>query len=242
MPTILFCGDNHGHFRHIVKAVEDEGPDAVVLLGDIEPGRPLEEELALILGKTEIRFIHGNHDTDSDFNVRNLFESKLAPLNLDGRVDTLAGLRIAGLGGIFRHASWMPPAAPRFQSYGEWLGTARSRAGLRDGELDVVLATQARTNQSTIFTDVYDHLSLLEADVLVVHEAPSCHPHGFEAIDDLAQAMGVKVVFHGHHHDRLDYTASGLPFVVHGVGYCGITDLAGRVVRKGDFDEDRAHR
>lgn len=47
---ILFCGDNHTHIRHIIKAVKDKKPDAVVLLGDIEPKRPLEEEPAPILG------------------------------------------------------------------------------------------------------------------------------------------------------------------------------------------------
>ncbi len=243
-PKILFCGDNHGHFRHIIKAVEDEKPDAIVLLGDIEPARPLEVELAPILGKTEIHFIHGNYDTDNDFNVRNLFESRLAGLNLDGRVDVVAGVRIAGLGGIFRNASWMPPAAPRYTSYADWLSATRAADRLGEDDFDVVLANKARTNQSTIFADVYDRLSMLEADVLVAHEAPSCHPHGFEAIDDLAQALGVSTVFHGHHHDRLDYQDRWgvLGFRVFGVGFCGVTNLDGTPVRPGDFDDEKGPR
>ena len=94
MTNILFFGDNHGHFQHILDAVEREKPDAIVLLGDVQAQQPLEVELAPILGKTAIRFIHGNHDTDSDFDFRNLFESKLAHANLDGRVETIAGVRI----------------------------------------------------------------------------------------------------------------------------------------------------
>jgi calcineurin-like phosphoesterase family protein len=216
-----------------------------VLLGDIEPQRSLEVELAPILDKTEIHFIHGNHDTDTEANVRNLFESTLARRNLDGRVIEVAGVRIAGLGGVFRGKIWMPPAAANFRSYAKWRSAIkRSRVPIDSKPVDWVLANQGRTHRSTIFPDVYDRLSLLKADALVVHEAPSCHPHGFEAIDDLAQALGVKTVFHGHHHDRLDYSSrfDALGFRAYGVGFCGITDLEGRVVRAGEFDEDRAHR
>jgi len=102
MAHILFFGVNHGHFGHIIAAVKREKPDAIVLLGDIEASQPLDVEFAPILGKTVIRFIHGNHDTDSDFDFRHLFESKLAGASLDGRVAEVAGVRIAGLGGVFR--------------------------------------------------------------------------------------------------------------------------------------------
>lgn len=53
-PNILFFGDVHGHFRHVIAAVEREKPDAIVLLGDIEGSRPLEVELSPIIGKTKI--------------------------------------------------------------------------------------------------------------------------------------------------------------------------------------------
>ena len=67
----------------------------------------------------------------------------------------------------------------------------RSRALIGPTSVDTILATQVRTQHSTIFPDVYDRLSLLGADVLVTHEASSCHKYGFEAIDDLARALGV---------------------------------------------------
>jgi hypothetical protein len=80
----------------------------------------------------------------------------------------------------------------------------------------------------------------LAADILVLHEAPACHPHGFAVLDELAEAMGVARVFHGHHHDCLDYRVTDP--AVSGVGYRGISDLAGACVRKGTEDDARQHR
>jgi len=65
-----------------------------------------------------------HHDTDSDADYDNLFGSGLADWNLDGRVVTIAGIRIAGLGGIFRRQVWMPPEAPRFVSESDYLAIA----------------------------------------------------------------------------------------------------------------------
>ena len=42
-------------------------------------------------------------------------------------------------------------------------------------------------------------LGRLHADVLVTHEAPTTHAHGFKTVDDLAVAMDVRLVVHGHH-------------------------------------------
>ena len=108
---ILFCGDLHGQFGHVIEAVLVRQPAAVILLGDLQAQNPLEVELAPILGHTEIWFIHGNHDTDSDADHDNLFDSALADRNLHGRVVEIAGVRIAGLGGVFRGQVWSPPRA-----------------------------------------------------------------------------------------------------------------------------------
>jgi predicted phosphodiesterase len=245
MPNILFFGDNHSHFRHIVAAVEREKPDAIVLLGDIQAQMPLGIELAPILGRTTVRFIHGNHDTDRPLDFCNLFESDLAGSNLHGRVEEIAGVRIAGLGGIFRNKVWMPPAKPHFDTYQQWL-TAHRRTASRRDDAGARLASQdlQREHRSTIFPSDVRKLKTLRADVLVTHEAPSAHPHGIAAIDELAQAMGVQVAFHGHHHDRLDYREKWpqLRFKAYGVGFCGITNLDGVVVRPGDFDESKRQR
>ena len=86
------------------------------------------------------------------------------------------------------------------------------------------------THRSTIFPDDYERLVKQRADILVTHEAPSAHPHGFAAIDDLARSLGVKKTFHGHHHDQLDYSAerTRLGFDAFGVGFRGIFDQDGQ--------------
>ena len=109
---ILFCGDPHGHFGHLIEAVQAHQPAAVILLGDLQAQRPLEDELALILDKTEVWFIHGNHDTGTEADHDHLFGSALAHRNLHGRVVEIAGLRIAGLGGVFRGKVWTPRHRP----------------------------------------------------------------------------------------------------------------------------------
>jgi hypothetical protein len=110
VSVVLYCGDPHGEFGHIIRAVEELCASAVVLLGDLEPARPLHEELDSIASK--VWFIHGNHDTDSDSNGSNVWESQLADRNIHGRVVTLPdGTRLAGLGGVFRESVWYPSLA-----------------------------------------------------------------------------------------------------------------------------------
>ncbi|MBY0572775.1 MAG: metallophosphoesterase, partial [Undibacterium sp.] len=66
----------------------------------------------------------------------------------------------------------------------------------------------------------YASLASQKADILVTHEAPSCHPHGFPTIDQLARSMDVGWSFHGHHHDNYEYQKSweSLGFNACGVG------------------------
>jgi predicted phosphodiesterase len=116
MSTIFFCGDVHGDFQHVIEAFQAHRPDAIVLLGDLQASRPLEAELLAILAQTEVWFIHGNHDTDSESDHDHLFGSALADRNLHGRVASVAGVRIAGLGGIFREQVWRPPEPGNYTS------------------------------------------------------------------------------------------------------------------------------
>ncbi len=87
---------------------------------------------------------------------------------------------------------------------------------------------------ATIYPNQLDRLADMRADVLITHEAPGYHPNGFGILDTLAQSMGVKVVVHGHHHDRLDSSARWAQqgFRSYGVGLRGITaiDADGRHV------------
>lgn len=77
MAKIFFCGDPHGRFNHIIRAVEAYRPEAIVLLGDQTAKHPLDIELAPILEKTKIYWIPGNHDSDNELVYDNLFGSAL---------------------------------------------------------------------------------------------------------------------------------------------------------------------
>lgn len=235
-PKIFFCGDVHGHFQHVIDAVREHAPAAIVLLGDIQAQKPLERELEWILDETEIWFIHGNHDTDSEADYDNLFGSKLADRNLDGRVVEIAGMRIAGLGGIFRGQVWRPPEDPHYRSAADFERRQGAGNKWRDG--------LTLKHRSSIFPDVYNKLAALRADVLVTHEAPAVHLHGFDSVDELARQMQVSTTFHGHHHDSLDYSGhwDQLGHKAYGVGFCGITALDGTVIRVGDYDSMRKTR
>lgn len=222
---IFFCGDPHGHFGHIIQAVQAHRPAAVVLLGDVQSREPLEVALRPILDLSEVWWIHGNHDTDSDADYDHLFGSALADHNLHGRVVEIAGVRIAGLGGIFRGHVWPAPGPPRYRSAEDFLAQCgkgnRWRGGL------------PRKHRSSIFPNDYCLMLREKADMLVTHEAPSCHPHGFVAIDELAAGLGVQVAFHGHHHEHTEYSDeefTRLGFRPYGVAYGEIRDEQGRVV------------
>lgn len=147
---IYFFGDTHGHFDHVLEIVSRDRPAAIVLLGDLQAQRPLDVELESILGMTEVWFIHGNHDTDSDADYDNLFGSALADRNLHGRVVVVGGVRIAGLGGVFRGQVWTPPVDWLFESSKEF--TARCGRGnrWRDG--------LPRKHRSSIFPEDYFRL------------------------------------------------------------------------------------
>lgn len=221
---ILFCGDPHSRFDHIVAAVQKHCPEAVVLLGDIEAPLALDACLAPILHATDVWWIPGNHDTDSDASHDHLWNSDLCARNLHGRIEEIAGFRIAGLGGVFRGRIWAPPDAPTYASPEDYLQRSgkgnRWRGGL------------PRKHRSTIFPSDVARLGELRADLLVTHEAPSTHPHGFAEFDALAQRLGVRRLFHGHHHG--DYRARIADIEVVGVGLRGIVTDAGKTIRDGE--------
>lgn len=239
---VLFCGDPHGSFSAIVRAAGELRASAVVLLGDLEPVRPLHVELAAIVDK--VWFIHGNHDTDTDAIWHNVWGSTLQDRNVHGRVVALPnGMRLAGLGGVFRGNVWYPnqPGAPAFRDR-ETHRRATPRVDRWQG------TGTLRKHWSSIYPDELDDLSELRADVLVTHEAPGYHPLGFPILDTLAQALGVRFSVHGHQHDALDssdrWASQG--FKTFGVGKRGITaiDADGEacLIVPGDIDDDRRHR
>ncbi len=231
---ILFCGDPHGDFKAVISAVEIYAPQAVVLLGDCDLEQPLEQVLSTIIDKTEVWFIPGNHDADHDCWYDHLFKSQLRDRNLHGRVVEIDGKRIAGLGGVFREKIWMPPAQPKFRTPKDLLRTCRKQQLWRDGI--------PRKHHVSIFWQTYETLWNKQADILVTHEAPSCHRYGFRELDDLAQALSVSTVVHGHHHEQYSRTICGNKITVHGVSKAGVCDEQGNVLIVGKQEEERRRR
>lgn len=217
---ILFAGDPHGNFHPLVTAVRQHKPKAVVLLGDYDLETPLENSLADIIDQTEIWWIAGNHDFETPEKHRNLFESALCDNGLHLKVVDVAGLRIAGLGGIFLGRVWYPPQAPKWANKQQYINAQRPH--LRQGEMPLKY-------QCAIWHDEFHALAQLKADILVTHEAPGSHKHGFQAIGELGAAMGVKQIFHGHLHENYVKTIKH-NIKVFGVANAAVTDLAGNSV------------
>lgn len=224
--SIFFIGDPHGCFGEIIQAIREYRPEAVILLGDIAAEQPLHEVLHEIIEFTQTWWIHGNHDCDAENWYRNLFESQLSDRNLNARVVEIGGLRVAGLGGVFRGRYWHPDSAARWRTRAEFLKQAGKSNCWHGG-----LPLKARC---TIWQEDYDHLAQLRADILVTHEAPGNHPYGFRIIDDLARSMGVSAIFHGHHHQDYHMEIDD-GIMVRGVGFTGIVDQHGKTILPGAF-------
>ena len=61
VEPILYCGDPHGQFGHIIGAAVATVATAIVLLGDMQPERPLDIELAPLLDRgMPVWWIPGN--------------------------------------------------------------------------------------------------------------------------------------------------------------------------------------
>ena len=227
LPNLFFAGDPHGEFEYINRAVREHHPDAVIILGDCQPPRPMDELLGEAMSLTQVWWIPGNHDTDTDEFYDYLWRGPLGRHNLHGRVANVCGLKIAGLGGVFRGQIWMPDDEPNYKSAAQFIRRISPVNLWRDG--------LPRRHRSTIFPSVYRYLEAQKADILVTHEAPSCHANGFAAIDRLAEALGVRWMFHGHkHEDRVYGLHQGRQ--VRAVGFRGIVSLAGDVIVPAQMD------
>ena len=129
LPQIFFCGDPHGCFDQINQAAREYQPDALVILGDMQAPAPLEVVLEEALQYAPVWWIPGNHDSESDEMYDNLWRSKLADKNLHGRAANVCGVRIAGLGGVFRGQVWMPDD-PQLLLPGHFHSSGRARKRL----------------------------------------------------------------------------------------------------------------
>jgi predicted phosphodiesterase len=198
---IVIAGDPHGNFPPILRACAAEEAGTLVLLGDCELRVPLRDTLASLfrLG-WDVRWILGNKDAETEAVFDNL-ATDYPEGNIGGRVIEVAGLRIAGLGGVFKPRIWYPRAdepngqiePPGFNTRREFLDS------LKPGEL--WRGGLPLWHRDSIFPEDLAQLAQQRFDVLVTHEAPSCHRHGFTVIDQMAASAGARLIVHGHHHE-----------------------------------------
>lgn len=214
---VIFYGDPHGVWQPLMDEIED-GTHTVFILGDLAEAKqhPHHVEAArdalcqLRARGIHVHFILGNHDTETDAIHALLFEDFRDNL-IEEQVLTIGQLqcRIAGLGGVIKGKIWSGDDAPAFSSPADLLARTPRQERFRGG--------LPRKQQSSIFPSTVKTLAQKKADILLTHEAPSCHKHGFDFIDDLAAQMGVSLIIHGHHHfSYQDRLANGI--LVRGLG------------------------
>ena len=187
----MFCGDPHGEFE-LIRGY-GQNADVVVLLGDQTPEKPLVEELGPVVLE-RAWFILGNHDSDSAGYIAAHREENFWSRNLHAKVLEFGGLRIASLGGVFRGHVW----EPRTEDIRYW--TREAMIAATPLKKRFIGGLQER-HWSSIFPEDFETLAAqAPADLLISHEAPENHKHGFRVIGDLARALGVRAIIHGHHH------------------------------------------
>lgn len=235
LRRIWFVGDVHGRFIDLARTLmaAKAPPRWIVFAGDLDidhkPLREFLEPLARWDSSIRIAFVHGNHDADSYAHWDMLHDAGDA-MPIHGQVVEMEGVRVAGLGGHFVERVWMPPAAPLLRNRAEAVagGAFRFRGGVR----------LSSTYLGAIYADEVDGLCEARADLLVTHEAPSCHPYGHAELDRVARSLGTQRIFHGHHHD--DRTAQyalqreQLGFEAIGLRYCQIKNGLGEEIFEGD--------
>ncbi len=236
--SLIFIGDIHQNWDHVEAglATLPTPPRAAVLLGDIECALPLDQLAAPLLDRgVAVYWIHGNHDYDTGREMwANLAEPELNPLTsagaLHNRVIKIDGVRVAGLGGAFLPYVWPANASPRLHRREQLAAhVATNRPDLDPSE---VAAFAHFLTVTAIWPEDVETLSAQRADVLITHEAPSSHPEGVGVLDDLARAMGARLIVHGHHHITSHARADdGLRVL--GVGDTWAVDLDGNVVWRG---------
>lgn len=239
LRRLWFLGDVHGHFEHIGRALQAASkragaapnclPSWLVFLGDVDlEDQPLWQKLRPIREgwpTINFAFIHGNHDADTHEKWTHLHDRGPA-LPLHGQVLNLDGIRVAGLGGNFQGRVWTPPSEPLLRN--KDVVMKRGPHQRRDGQ------QPSPKFHAAVYPDDVEQLSKRRADILVTHEAPSCHRHGWEVLDKLARDMQVVRSFHGHTHDDLSHAYARqrekLGFDARAVNYCCIKNSLGELV------------
>lgn len=240
LRRLWFAGDVHGEFQHIEAALKaarglNNFPTWLVFLGDLDidqrPLRVILEPMLSLSPELRVAFIHGNHDADTYLHWESLHDCGAA-VALHGRVVDLDGIRVAGLGGNFMGRVWAPPSQPTFTH--KAAAMQRGPYGWRDGQ------RPSPKLHGAIYPEDVAALRQQRADILVTHEAPSCHPYGWEALDQLAKDIGVLRTFHGHTHDDQSDAYAGqreqLGFDARAVDFRCIKNGLGELVNAQQFN------
>ena len=228
---ILFAGDPHGNYEHLYPFVKEKKNVALVILGDLQLTSP--HELDKLSEYCDIWFIHGNHDSKTVAAFDAIWGSEWKERNIHGKVVDIQGVRIAGLGGVFRGHIWMPPNRPMFFDpihYCQYMSQEKIwRGGL------------PLRHRTSIFPSDVEVLKSQKADILITHEAPRPHPQGFAVINQLARKMDVSKIFHGHHHDNFDYTPinRNKHCDIFNIGFRSLADIEGNYLLKSIDDRDK---
>ncbi|MCK3654450.1 hypothetical protein A4G19_01300 [Pasteurellaceae bacterium Macca] len=227
---ILFAGDPHGSYAHLYPFVRENENVALVILGDLQLTTP--DELDKLAQHCDIWFIHGNHDSKTPMAYDAIWGSAWKERNIHGRVVDVQGVRIAGLGGVFRGHIWMPPHRPMFFDPIHYCQYCPQEKIWRGG---VPLR-----HRSSIFPSDVEALESQKADILITHEAPRPHPQGFAVINQLARKMGAKKIFHGHHHDNFDYRPinRNKACEIFNIGFRSLADIHGNYLLVGVDDRE----
>ena len=192
---LIFYGDPHGEWRPLLQACAEDRPDAVVLLGDCDLDVPLRQRLMPLLeAGIRLFWVPGNHDADTEEFHDRLWGDHPEG-NIHGRRAHVGGLTVIGLGGVFKGRVWYPrdeTAEPAHASRRDFMRRLPRTDRWRDG--------LPRDMRDAIFPEDVAALAKLRADVLVTHEAPTTHRHGFAGIDEAARLCRARLVVHGHHH------------------------------------------
>lgn len=221
---ILIAGDPHGEFEHLIPFLRENDNVALVILGDLQLSNI--DILDTLSQYCDLWYIHGNHDSKTVASFEALWGSKWKTRNLHGTVVEIQGIKIAGLGGVFRGQIWMPPNKPLFFDHIHYCQYCAPEKIWRGG--------LPLRHRSSIFLSDIETLENLSADILVCHEAPKPHPSGFSIINQLASKMGVKKIFHGHHHESHQYPES-IPRI-YNVGFRSIVTVEGEYLLIGIDD------
>jgi predicted phosphodiesterase len=225
--TILFAGDPHRNFSPVIRGCLARRPGVLILLGDLDCQEAVTKEFSTVFAAGwKVYWILGNHDCETETAYDNLVAGHPEG-DLGFRVTELDGVRVAGLPGVFKPSVWYPRPddgsdqidPPRYPNRETFLATQPKQRLWRGG--------LPLWHRDTIFPDDVDRLAEQRFDVLVTHEAPSSHQHGFSVIDQLAASGGATLIVHGHHHDSYKAT---LPngITVRGLGLTELWQLPSR--------------